>query len=280
MSEPKNPLTPDVQAQFARLGEILESMGSCLVAFSGGVDSTALAHAAGHVLGKERVVLATAVSESLPREELDDAKRLAEELGLRHELVATREIERSDYARNDGQRCYFCKTTLFEELEPLRGRLGLAHVVYGEMADDVGDHRPGARAASEHAVRAPLKEAGIEKQALRDYLAHHGVHAWSKPAFACLSSRVATGIPISSELLGRIERAERVLRELGYSQFRVRHHGDVARIELPPEDIGRAASRDRERIVHELRSLGWPFVTLDLVGYRTGSMHEGRSRST
>ena len=264
-------VAPRVQDLDARL----RALPGAVVAFSGGVDSSALLHACARVLGA-RVLAVTADSPSLPRVELDDARALASVLGVRHLVVKTRELARHAYRRNDADRCYHCKTELFAVIESeLRGLPEAAWpVLYGAIGDDLTDHRPGARAAAEHGVRAPLAEAGWRKEEVRAYCRTHGLSVAEKPSFACLASRVPYGTAVDAGVLGRVEAAEAVLRALGYAQFRVRHHGDVARVELRPEDIARAAARDRERIALGIRAAGYAYVALDLIGYRTGSLNE------
>ena len=253
----------------------MRALPGAVVAFSGGVDSAVLLHACAHALAG-RVLAVTADSPSLPRAVLEEARRFARELGVRHLVVATRELERAGYRRNDSDRCYHCKTELFTALAgELRGRPEAAWpVLYGAIADDLTDHRPGARAAAEHGVRAPLADAAWSKEDVRAYARAHGLPVADKPSFACLASRVPYGTAVDAAVLARIEAAEAVLRSLGYAQFRVRHHGDVARVELLPQDIARAAQSDRERIAAGIRAAGYAYVALDLVGYRTGAMNE------
>jgi uncharacterized protein len=259
----------------AALDANLRALPGAVVAFSGGVDSAALLHACARVLAG-RVLAITADSPSLPRVELDEAGRFARELGVRHLIVATHELARPGYRRNDGDRCYHCKTELFAAIDAeLRGKPEAAWpVLYGAIADDLADHRPGARAAAERGVRAPLAEAGWRKDDVRAYCRAHGLAVAHKPSFACLASRIPYGTEVEPAVLARIEAAEAVLRSLGYGQFRVRHHGDVARVELLPEDISRAAQHDRERITAGIRAAGYAYVALDLAGYRTGAMNE------
>lgn len=260
-----------LQSLDARLAEL----PGAVVAFSGGVDSAALLHACVRVLG-DRVLAVTADSPSLPRAELADAARLASLIGARHLVIETEEISRPDYRRNDPDRCFHCKSELFEAIEDrLRGaEEGGWPVVYGAITDDAGDHRPGARAAADRGVLAPLADAGLGKDHVRRYCRDHGVDVADKPASACLASRVPYGTEVTPDVLARVEAAEAVVRGLGYRQFRVRHHGDVARVEVDPGDLTRAAGADRDAIVEGLRAVGYRYVALDLAGYRTGSLNE------
>jgi len=265
-----------LEQKVSRLESSLERLPGALVAFSGGVDSTLLLAIALDVLGVERVIAVTAVSPSLPAAEQAAAVELTRELGAAHRLLDTSEIDRHDYARNSSNRCYFCKTELFEQMERWIRSANLPEwpILYGAIADDLGDHRPGHRAAAEHGVGAPLAECGFTKDEVRRYSRARGLPTWNKPSFACLASRVPYGTHIDRALLHRIERAEDYLRSRGFRQFRVRHHEQIARIELGAEELGRAAGPERAGIVDALESLGYAYVTLDLRGFRSGSMNE------
>ncbi len=276
--EEPDALDAQTQARYARLRAIVRALGSVLVAYSGGVDSALLLKVAVDELG-ERAVAALADSEAYDAEETETAAELAEQIGARLVRLRTRELEDPRYAANGADRCYFCKTELFDQLEPLRAELGLAHVAYGMNRDDHGDWRPGQRAARERGVRAPLDEAGLGKEAIRTLARHLGLPVWDKPAEACYSSRIPYGTPVTAEALARIGRAERVLRRLGLRQVRVRHHDTVARIEIDPAEFPRLLEPElREQIVAEVRAAGYRYVALDLQGYRTGSLNEALLR--
>jgi uncharacterized protein len=254
-----------------RARAMVRELGSALIAYSGGVDSTLLLKLALEEL-PGRVVAVLASSPAYPEAEQAEARELAGGLGAELVEVDTSEVELEAYVRNHPDRCFHCKEELFETLEPVRAELGLAHLAYGATADDAGDHRPGHAAAVKRGVRFPLLEAGLGKAEIRLAARSLGLPNWNKPSFACLSSRIPHGTPVTVEVLRQIERAEAVVKALGFAQVRVRHHGDVARVEVEPEEVERLFAR-REAVVAGLRKAGYAFVALDLEGYSTGSLN-------
>jgi uncharacterized protein len=248
---------------------------SCAVAYSGGVDSAVVAKAAALALG-DKAVAVTGVSASLASGELEAAKELAKLIGIRHVVVNTDELASGDYTRNAPDRCYHCKTELYSQLETLLPKLGVKAIVNGANADDLGDYRPGMRAAANHQIHSPLADCGITKAEVRQLAAEWGLPVADKPATPCLSSRIAYGEEVTPERLAMIDRAEQFLRGLGLANLRVRYHkGDLARLEVPLTDLPRLCEGDtREQIAAELRRLGFKFVTIDLEGFRSGSLNQ------
>jgi uncharacterized protein len=268
-------LSPELLAKRDRLLAVLRGLPGAAVAFSGGVDSAVVAMAAWLALG-DRAVAVTADSASVPRSELADARRLAELIGIRHVVVRTEEFDNPDYLRNDGTRCYHCKTELYSTIDQLLPELGVPVICSGANLDDQGDYRPGLVAAAEHRVRHPLQEAGFTKADVRAVGRSWGLPAWDKPASPCLSSRLAPGLAVTPERTRRVEEAEAFLRSLGLRDCRLRYHeGDLARIEVPTPEIAWLASEPvRGELARRLKDLGFKFVALDLEGFRSGSLND------
>ncbi|GGJ02112.1 TIGR00268 family protein [Alicyclobacillus cellulosilyticus] len=262
-----------IAQKFETLQAILAELQRVVVAFSGGVDSTFLLKAALDVLGRDNVLAITADSETYPAREREEAVQLAAELGAVHEVIHTSELDIPGYAENPVNRCYFCKQELFSHLIPIANARGFSHVVFGAIADDLGEHRPGLQAARERGVRAPLLEAGLKKAEIRHLSRQMGLRTWDKPSFACLSSRIPYGERITLEKLSIIEQAEAFLMQLGFRQVRVRQHDKLARIEVAPDKLMDVVAV-AETITAKLKEIGYAYVSLDLQGYRSGSLNE------
>ena len=261
-------------AKLQVLEERLRALGNLMVAYSGGVDSSYLAATAHRLLGGN-ILAVIADSPSLKRSELEEAVAFAESIGMPLRIVNTGELEKPEYARNDSDRCFHCKDTLFMVMEQLRGELGFTHIAYGMNADDKRDFRPGQRAAQQHAVVAPLAEAGLTKQEIRTLAREAGYQFWDRPAAPCLSSRVEYGREVTREVLAQIEQGEESLRQLGFREFRVRHHGDLARVEIGRGELAKALNVETlDRITSALKQAGYHYVTLDTSGFRSGSLNE------
>jgi pyridinium-3,5-biscarboxylic acid mononucleotide sulfurtransferase len=262
-----------LQAKEQSLFACLRKLGRVIVAYSGGTDSAYLAWAAHHVLG-DNAVAVTADSASIPTSHKRDAEAFARECGFRHEYIETHEFENPDYVKNDKNRCFHCKDELFTRLESFAAQRGNAPIIYGVNKDDLGDYRPGQRAAKLHGVQAPLVEAGLTKAEIRELSQRAGLSTWDRPAAACLSSRVPYGTPVTPQTIRTIEEGEEAIRALGFRQFRVRFHGELARIEIAKEELPRALTPETAQAFSAIfKQLGFLYVTLDLEGYRQGSLN-------
>jgi uncharacterized protein len=266
----------ELDQKFDRMKSILRDLERVAVAFSAGVDSTFVLAVAKDVLGADNVIAVTGKSDSLAADEYEATCELARRFGVEHVIVETNELDNLNYASNPTNRCYFCKSTLYEQIGPVIQPRGIRHVVNGTNADDLGDYRPGLQAAAEHDVRAPAAEAGLTKQDVRDLSARMGLPTFDKPAMPCLSSRIPYGEPVTPDKLRMIERGEAYLRKvLGIANCRVRHHGTLARIEVPPDQIERLASPAvRAELDRHFRSIGYQYVSVDLRGFRSGALNE------
>ena len=270
------PIDLDLNALAAKeqvLFDNLRTLQRVIVAYSGGTDSAYLAWAAHRVLGDSAVAI-TADSASIPTSHKRDAESFARECGFRHEFIATYEFENPDYIKNDKDRCFHCKDELFTQLEAYARQRGYKHVIYGVNRDDLGDYRPGQRAAKMHEVKAPLVEAGLAKAEIRELARRAGLSVWDRPAAACLSSRVPYGTPVTVETIRTIEEGEEAVRKLGFRQFRVRFHGELVRIEIAKEEMARALTMETANALTSIfKQLGFLYVALDLEGYRQGSLN-------
>ena len=266
-------MTPELSQKYQHLQDIIAGYETVIVAFSGGIDSSLVAYVAGQVLGTKALAV-TSGSASLKRTDLALSKRLSDDWGIAHEVIVTDELNKADYRANPTNRCFHCKTSLYTELQQIAEARGVAVIANGTNLDDLGDHRPGLVAAENHNVRSPLVESGFHKADIRTLATDLGLENADKPQAACLSSRFPYGTAINQELLAQVEAAEDILAELGFTQFRVRHHSDVARLEVLPAEFALAAEH-HATLEQRIRALGYRFVTLDLGGFRSGSLNEG-----
>ncbi len=263
-----------LQAKENRLVELLRDMERVIVAYSGGTDSAYLAWAAKQALGDDAIAI-TADSASIPASHKRDAEAFVQQFGIRHEYVETHEFDNPDYVKNDLNRCFHCKDELFTVLEKIGRERGYSNIVYGVNKDDLGDYRPGQRAAKLHEVKAPLVEAGLTKQEIRELSRRAGLPTWDRPAAACLSSRIPYGTPVTIENIKTVEVGEEEVKALGFRQFRTRFHGELVRIEIAPEELPRALNLEiAGKLTAIFKRLGYKYVTLDLEGYRQGSLNE------
>jgi len=269
-------MTPpaDLYAKQDKLFSVLRGLHRVMVAYSGGTDSAYLAWAAHHVLGANALAV-TADSASIPESHKRDAEAFVHRFGIPHEYIETHEFENPDYLKNDANRCFHCKDELFTRLEEVGRERGIANIVYGVNTDDLGDYRPGQTAAGQHKVQAPLVEAGLRKAEIRELSRKAGLPTWDRPAAACLSSRIPYGTPVTIENIKTVERGEEEVKALGFRQFRVRYHGELVRLEIAPSELAKALTPEMaRRFTAIFKALGFQYVTLDLEGYRQGSLNE------
>ena len=267
------PQTDRTESKLCALEDRLRELGGAMIAYSGGVDSAFLAATAHGVLG-DQMLAVLADSPSLARRDMEQARAFAESLGMPLRVIRTEELDKPEYQRNDANRCFHCKTELFEGMKALGAELGYSHIAYGMNADDLRDYRPGQRAAEEHAVLAPLAEVGLTKQEIRDLARAAGYTLWDRPAAPCLSSRVEYGRTVTREVLEQVENAEEAIRQLGFREFRVRHHGELARVEIARAELPRALAIEMlDTISAALRKAGYQYITLDCTGFRSGSLN-------
>jgi uncharacterized protein len=266
-----------LKAKQDRLFSILKPMRRVIIAYSGGADSAYLAWAAHRVLGEDALAV-TADSASIPQSHKNDAEEFARQWGFRHEYIATHEFENPDYVRNDPNRCFHCKDELFTRLELVARERGIEHIAYGVNVDDLGDYRPGQHAAKMHQAKAPLVDAGLTKAEIRELSRLTGLSTWDRPAAACLSSRIPYGTPVTLENVKTVELGEEAIRKLGFRQYRVRFHGKLVRIEIAKDELAMALTPEMaERFVQIFKPLGFHYVTIDLEGYRQGSLNAALS---
>ncbi len=263
-----------VIAKEERLRELFRALDSVIVAYSGGVDSSYVAYVANEELGP-RAVCITGQSASLPSYQNAEIKNVVEKFGFHHEIIPTDELENPNYSANNADRCYFCKDELYNKLESVARSRGIQHIVDGSTVDDLDDYRPGRQAAKQHAVRSPLIEVGLNKNEVRELSRRATLPTWDKPASPCLSSRIAYGTTVTIERLGKVDRGEEILREFGFREFRVRHHDTLVRLEIAASEMDRVLRKEVvEQLAARFRELGFKYVTLDLQGFRSGSMNE------
>ena len=268
-----------LQSKQAKLLAGLRALGRVLIAYSGGTDSAYLAWVAAQALGENAIAI-TADSASIPESHKRDAERFARTNGIRHEYIATHEFDNPDYVKNAPDRCFHCKDELFTVLAEVARERGFEHIVYGVNKDDLGDYRPGQKAAKIHEVKAPLVEADLSKAEIRELSRMAGLETWDRPASACLSSRIPYGTPVTPETVKTVERGEEAIRAVGFRQFRVRFHGDLVRIEVAPDELARALTPEMaQAFIAIFKPLGFHYVTLDLEGYRQGSLNAAIPRT-